>query len=177
MVVNLERRRLGRRGPELTRLGLGCGPLGNLFTAVDDADASATVDAAWEAGIRYFDTAPLYGYGLAEERLGRALASRPRDDYVVSTKVGRRLVPARDADPTIFAIAPDREPVFDYSRDGVRRALDDSLERLGLDRVDVVFVHDPDEHESDAVHGAFPALLELREQGVVGAIGAGMNQH
>ena len=172
----LGRRRLGRRGPEVTRLGLGGAPLGNMFTTVADDDAQATVDAAWDAGIRYFDTAPFYGHGLAEQRLGAALAGRPRDEYVISTKVGRVLVPSTGADTSIFKIEPDLAAVFDYSRDGVLRSFEASLARLGLDRVDVVLVHDPDSHEDDALAGAFPALLALRDQGVVGAIGAGMNQ-
>jgi D-threo-aldose 1-dehydrogenase len=175
-IEDLGRLRLGRRGPEVTRLGLGGGPLGNMFTTVADDDAQATVDAAWDAGIRYFDTAPFYGHGLAEQRLGRALAVRPRDDYVVSTKVGRVLVPSPGADTSIFKIDPDLAAVFDYSRDGVLRSFEASLSRLGLDRVDALFVHDPDSHEEDALAGAFPALVELRDQGVVGAIGAGMNQ-
>jgi D-threo-aldose 1-dehydrogenase len=169
-------RKLGRRGPAVTRLGLGCAPLGNLYTEVGEADAVATVDAAWAAGIRYFDTAPLYGHGLAEIRLGRALAQRPRDQYVISTKVGRVLVSANNRDAGIFVVGPDLAPVFDFSRDGVRRSLDESLERLGLDRVDVALVHDPDAHEGDALNHAFPALVELRDEGVIDAIGAGMNQ-
>ena len=171
------RRRLGRRGPEVTRLGLGTAPLGNLFSTVSDADADATVNAAWDAGIRFFDTAPLYGHGLAERRLGRALSGRPRDEYVIATKVGRLLRPSTGAlPPTIFTDVPDLEPVFAYSRDDTLRSIDESLERLGLDRVDVVHVHDPDDHEADAMTGAFPALIELRDQGVIGAVGAGMNQ-
>jgi D-threo-aldose 1-dehydrogenase len=153
--------------------------LGNLFDAVDDDDATDVVDASWDLGVRYFDTAPLYGHGLSERRLGRALAARPRDDFVLSTKVGRLLRPADAPVDTIFAV-PDAPgapaPVFDFSADGVRRSLDESLERLGLDRVDIVYVHDPDDHHDEAVAGAFPALVELRDQGVVGAIGAGMNQ-
>jgi len=180
MAVSLPRRRLSpldQPGPELTRLGLGCAPLGNLYTWVTDADAQATVDAAWDAGIRYFDTAPLYGHGLSESRLGRALSMRPRDEYVLSTKVGRRVVAASDADTGIFAVARDRAVAFDFSRDGVVRGLEESLDRLGVDRVDIAFVHDPDDHEGEALDGAFPALVELRNQGLVGAIGAGMNQH
>ena len=171
------RRRLGRRGPAVTGLGLGTAPLGNLFSTVTDADADATVDAAWDAGIRFFDTAPLYGYGLAERRLGRALKGRPRDEYVLATKVGRLLRPSSDAPTsTIFTDVPDLEPVSAYSRDDTLRSIDESLERLGLDRVDVVHVHDPDDHEADAMTGAFPALIELRDQGVIGAVGVGMNQ-
>ncbi len=162
----------------MTRLGLGCAPLGNLFQAVADDDAVATVDAAWDAGWRLFDTAPLYGHGLSERRLGAALAGRPRDEYVLSTKVGRLLRPpaAGSTVETIFVDAPDLDPVFAYSRDAVLRSIDESLERLGVDRIDVVHVHDPDDHEQAALDGAFPALIELREQGVVGAIGCGMNQ-
>ncbi len=176
MALTPERRRLGRRGPEVTRLGLGGAPLGNMFTTVTDNDAQSTVDAAWDAGIRYFDTAPFYGHGLAEERLGRALADRPRDEYVVSTKVGRVLVPSPGADTSIFQVEPELAAVFDYSRDGVLRSLDASLERLGVDHVDIALVHDPDAHEREALDHAFPALVELRDQGVLSAIGAGMNQ-
>ncbi len=175
--MTLERRRIGRRGPDVTRLGLGSAPLGNMFTAVSDDDAQATLAAAWDAGIRYFDTAPFYGHGLAETRVGRALTARPRDEFVVSTKVGRVLVPATDVDTSIFAVQSDRAAVFDFSRDGVRRSLDASLERLGLDRVDIALVHDPDSHEAEALAGAFPALVQMRDEGMVGAIGAGMNQH
>ncbi len=167
---------LGRRGVTVTRLGLGCAPLGNLFGPVPEADADATVDAAWDAGIRYFDTAPLYGLGLSEERVGRALAGRPRDEYVLSTKVGRLIEDAPGADPGIFAVAPGRVATFDYSRDAVLRSVDASLTRLGLDRIDVVLVHDPDDHERDALDHAFPALVELRDQGVIRAVGSGMNQ-
>lgn len=161
------------------RLGLGTAPLGNLFTAVSDADADATVHSAWVSGIRTFDTAPQYGHGLAEVRLGRALAQYPRDQFVLSSKVGRVLVapPAGASRPTTaFVEIPAVDPVFDYSRDGVLRSLDDTLTRLGVDRLDVVHVHDPDHHEAEALATAFPTLIELREQGVIGAVGCGMNQ-
>lgn len=167
---------LGPRGVEVTRIGLGCAPLGNLFTALSDDDATATICAAWDAGIRYFDTAPLYGHGLSEQRLGRGLHAYPRDGFVVSTKVGRVLRVDPDFDPGIFRIPRGLAPQFDFSRDGVLRSIEESLGRLGLDRLDVVLVHDPDDHEREALDGAFPALLELRDQGVVRAIGAGMNQ-
>src|SRR4051812_28436351 len=172
-----ERRTLGATSVSVTRLGLGCAPLGNLYREVDDADARATVEGAWDAGVRFFDTAPLYGHGLSEVRLGAALAARASDraDAVVATKVGRVLKTGPPGD-TIFAGVPPVRPVFDFSADGVRRSLDDSLARLGLDRVDVLHVHDPDDHEEDASGGAFPALRRLRDEGVVGAIGAGMNQ-
>lgn len=168
---------LGTRGVTVTRIGLGCGPLGNLFTAMSDGNATATVAAAWDAGIRYFDTAPLYGHGLSERRLGRALQTLPRDEFVVSSKVGRLLRADPDYDPGIFRIDRGLAPQFDYSRDGVLRSVEETLDRLGLDRIDIALVHDPDDHERAALDGAFPALVELRDQGVVRGIGAGMNQH
>ncbi|MEU5907299.1 aldo/keto reductase [Micromonospora sp. NPDC047527] len=164
----------------LTALGLGAAQGGNLFRATTDDEFAAAVDAAWAAGIRYFDTAPHYGLGLSERRLGAALRSRPRDEYVVSTKVGRLLVPspetAHQRDTEGFDVPADHRRVWDFSRDGVRRSLEASLERTGLDRVDVVYLHDPDEHWEQAATEAVPALVELRDQGVIGAIGAGMNQ-
>jgi D-threo-aldose 1-dehydrogenase len=164
----------------LSRLGLGTSPLGNLYAEVTDREARAVVDAAWEAGIRIFDTAPHYGLGLAEKRLGAALKDRPRDEFVLSTKVGRLLVPdpsgADRLDDDGFVVPARWRRVWDFSADGVRRSLESSLERLGLDRVDVVYLHDPDDHWDQAFGEALPALAELRSQGVVGAIGAGMNQ-
>jgi D-threo-aldose 1-dehydrogenase len=159
---------------DLGRLGLGCAPLGNLYRAVDDDIAAATVDAAWERGVRLFDTAPLYGHGLSEERLGAALAARPRDEYALATKVGRLLVPGAPPD-SIFAATPPRVPVFDFSADGVRRSIDESLERLDLDRIDLLHVHDPEDHLDQAEDEAFPALLRLRDEGVIGAVGVGTN--
>ena len=165
--------------PRLTELSLGCSQLGNLYRAITDEQAHATVEAAWELGIRYFDTAPHYGLGLSERRLGAALAGRPRDDYVLSTKVGRLLEPvahAQGIDDEGFDVAATHRRVWDFSRDGVLRSLHESLLRLGLDRVDIVYLHDPDEHYREALGTAYPALEELRAQGVVAAIGAGMNQ-
>ena len=157
------------------RLGLGTAPLGNLYSAVSDEAAEAAVAAAWDAGIRYFDTAPLYGSGLSETRLGRALAGRPRDEYEISTKVGRVLEPGTDPD-SIFVGTPPRRPRFDFSREGILRSFEASLDRLGLDRVDTLLLHDPDDHEDQARAEALPALIELRESGAVTSIGAGMNQ-
>jgi D-threo-aldose 1-dehydrogenase len=137
------------------------------------------VDAAWDLGVRYFDTAPHYGLGLSERRLGAALAARPRDAYVVSTKVGRLLEPADvvdGLDDEGFAVPATHRRVWDFSRDGIRRSLSQSLERLGLDRVEIVYLHDPDEHWNDVLETGFPALAELRAEGVVDSIGAGMNQ-
>jgi D-threo-aldose 1-dehydrogenase len=142
---------------------------------VTEAAADATVAAAWEHGIRSFDTAPLYGHGLSERRLGRALRERPREAYVLSTKVGRLLAPGAGGTDG-FVIPPTHHVVWDFSAGGVRRSLEASLERLGLDRVDTVLIHDPDRHYRAALEQAYPALHELRAQGVVKALGAGMNQ-
>lgn len=132
----------------LPQLGLGTAPLGGLFGAVDDETARATIDAAWSAGVRHFDTAPLYGSGVAESRLGSALAGRPRDEYTISTKVGRLLVPGTP-DPR-FAGAPRLAPVFDFSPDAVRRSLTESLARLQHGRIDIALLHDPEQHLDDA---------------------------
>jgi len=170
---------LGRGGLRVSALALGTAPLGNLYAPVAEEDAAATVGSALEAGLTYVDTAPHYGLGLAERRLGRLLAGVPRDRFVVSTKVGRLvrpLAPGETADPEGFADSPPARRVWDLSGDGVRRSLEESLERLGLDRVDILLLHDPDDHEREAFEQAFPALIGLRDQGVVTAIGAGMNQ-
>ncbi|MFF8726524.1 aldo/keto reductase [Streptomyces sp. NPDC015171] len=171
--------RLGRSAVEVTPLGLGAAPLGNLYTPVTDEQAHAAVHAAWQRGIRYFDTAPHYGLGASERRLGAALRAYDRARYTVSTKVGRRLEPADGTGDDLangFAVPADQRRVWDFSADGVRRTLEASLARLGLDRVDVVYLHDPDDHAEQALREGYPALEKLRSEGVVGAIGAGMNQ-
>ncbi|MDU0291644.1 aldo/keto reductase [Saccharothrix longispora] len=163
----------------LTRLGVGGGPLGNLYTPVSDEDAFAALEAAWDAGVRYFDTAPHYGLGLSERRLGEFLRGRPRNSFVVSTKVGRLLEPSSAGGDDLangFAVPATSRRVWDFGADGVRRSLESSLERLGLDRVDVVYLHDPDDHWERAASSAVPALVSWREQGVVDAVGVGMNQ-
>ncbi|MER6569795.1 aldo/keto reductase [Streptomyces sp. NPDC001093] len=171
--------RLGRSGVEVTPLGFGAATLGNLYRPVDDEQAREAVRAAWQRGIRYFDTAPHYGLGLSERRLGAALREYGRADYTVSTKVGRRLEPADGTGDDLahgFAVPAAHRRVWDFSADGVRRTLEASLERLGLDRVDIVYLHDPDDHAEQAFREGYPALEKLRAEGVVGAIGAGMNQ-
>ncbi len=169
-----------RTGLPLTEIGMGVAQFGNLNRETSDEASAAAVDAAWDAGIRTFDTAPHYGLGLSERRLGAALAGRPRDEYVLSTKVGRLLVPSPETadrqDDQGFVVPADTKRVWDFSRDGVLRSIEQSLERIGTDRIDVVYVHDPDHYGDEALDGAFPALIELRDQGVVGAIGTGMNQ-
>lgn len=163
-------------GLALSALGLGTAPLGGMFAPVDEADAEATLAAAFDLGMRYVDTAPQYGWGLAERRAGRALGRRPRDSFVLSTKVGRLLEPVAERQSgDIFTGAPPAIARFDFSRDGVLRSLEASLGRLGLDRVDVIYVHDPDDFHDQARDEAIPALVEMRGQGVVRAVGVGMN--
>ena len=184
-----ERRRLGRTGVELSALGLGGGPLGELFVRVSEADAQATLEAAWTAGVRYFDTAPWYGRGLSEHRVGRFLRGVRRGEAVVSTKVGRVL--RRPRDPGRFDTAPWAgglrfEVVFDYGYDAILRSYEDSLQRLGLERVDVLLVHDLDvrhhgdelgRHVAQLTTGAgWRALEELRAAGEVRALGFGINE-
>ena len=191
--ASLPTRPLGRSPVRVTELSFGGAAIGNLFTAVTDEAARAAVDAAWDGGIRTFDTAPHYGLGLSERRLGDALRDRPRDEYVISTKVGRLLEPAVPGpggpgaggtgvggtggqDTEGFAIPASHVRRWDFSADGVRRSLEASLERLGLDRVDFVLIHDPDNHGEQALREAYPALERLRAEGTVRAIGVGMNQ-
>ena len=175
-------RAFGRGGLTVGPIGYGSAALGNLYRPRPEDEWPGIVPAAWEAGVRYYDTAPHYGLGLAEERLRESLRAFPRDEYVLSTKVGRVLDPNPDYRPgdtdiaNLFDVPATLRRRFDYSRDGVLRSVEDSLRRLGVDRIDVLFVHDPDDHEREALEGAFPALDELRSQGVIRSYGAGMNQ-
>ncbi|HEX4057199.1 MAG TPA: aldo/keto reductase [Galbitalea sp.] len=174
------RMRATRRGLRLTELGLGVAQFGNLYRETTDDEAAGAVEAAWRAGIRYFDTAPHYGLGLAERRLGELLRAYPRGDYVISTKVGRLLVPSPETadrlDDEGFAVAASSRRQWDFSRDGILRSIEDSLERTGLDYFDVLYLHDPDDHVEQATTEGIATLIELREQGVVKAVGAGMKQ-
>lgn len=173
-----------------TELGFGTAPLGNLYRAVPEAQAEAVLDAAWEAGIRYYDTAPLYGFGLAETRLNRFLRGKPRDSYVLSTKIGRLLKAAtpetRDGIGKFFD-TPSRKEVYDYGYDAVFRSVEFSLERMGVDRIDILYAHDLDvfNHRSqealdarlsEFISGGYRALLKLREERVIAAFGAGVNE-
>ena len=189
-IDSTERVPLGRTGLAVTRLAFGGASIGGLFAQVTDEDAIGTVRHAWDLGVRSFDTAPLYGYGASERRMGAALRDRPRDAYVLSTKVGRlvrdeaTIAPGTDIDPQVLDGREDAfyvrngpvRIVFDFSADGIRRSLEESLERLGLDRIDIAFIHDPDDHWPAAIGEAWPALERLRSEGVVRAVGAGMNQ-
>lgn len=183
--------RLGNGGLRFTELGFGTAPLGNLYRAISDDSARATMDAAWEGGVRYYDTAPLYGLGLAETRLNAFLRDKPRDEYVLSSKIGRLLKPCPPGEHTgvgKWFEVPDRQEVFDYSYDGVMRSIEFSLERLGVARLDILYAHDlcifthGSKAASDARidelfdQGGYDAMIALRDQGVVKAIGGGVNE-
>ena len=182
--------RHGRGGLTFTELGFGSAPVGNLYRAISDADAQAVLQAAWDGGVRHFDTAPQYGLGLSETRLNPFLRGKPRGEYVLSSKVGRLLrvttPDRRDALDKWFEV-PARNVVYDYSHDGVLRSVEFSLERLGVDRIDILYVHDLDvwSHGSAAVmeayretfmSGGLKALTRLRDEGVIAAFGAGLNE-
>lgn len=173
----------GRTPLTTTLLGLGTAPLGGLIAPVPDEAAHAVVQRACDVGLRFFDTAPLYGYGSAESRLGHVLARQPRDGFTLSTKVGRLIRPPEAAGTGLdaggagqFIGAPPLVPVFDFSYDAVMRSFEESLERLGLDRIDVLHIHDPDDFYEQALSGAYKALDRLRNEGTIQAVGAGMNQ-
>ncbi|MBI1774774.1 MAG: aldo/keto reductase [Proteobacteria bacterium] len=182
------RRRLGRTSLSLTQMGFGGAPLGNLFERVPAAAAAAALERALAAGLGYFDTAPLYGHGLSEERMGKVLAAVPRERFLVSTKVGRLLVPAPagKAEGGNFIDVPPLSIAYDYSYDGALRSVEASLTRLGLDRIDILLIHDIDRFTHgaeaqpsrfrEAIEGAYPALARLRKEGTVGAIGLGVNE-
>ncbi len=175
---------------DFTELGFGTAPIGNLFRAISEEDAQATLEAAWASGVRYYDTAPLYGLGLSETRLNHFLRGKNRDGYVLSTKVGRVMQvcpPDQRTGIGKFFDTPSRREVYDYGHDGVMRSFEASLERLGVDRVDILFVHDVDifthgsKEASDArieefMGSGYRALVSLRDQGVIKAIGGGINE-
>ena len=183
-------RRIDDSAINFSELGFGTAPIGNLYRAVSDDEANAVLEAAWQAGVRFFDTAPLYGLGLAETRLNRFLRGKPRDEYVLSTKAGRLLAVCSPEERTgigKFFDTPTRREIFDYSYDGVMRSVEFSLARLGVDRIDILLAHDLDvfTHGSQAVldekleefmQGGYHAMLSMREQGVIKAFGAGVNE-
>ena len=182
------RRQLGKTSLSVSQLGFGSAPLGNMYRAFPDAVAASTVSAAYEVGVRLFDTAPLYGHGLAEHRLGAALRAQPRDSYVLCSKVGRLLdpCPPEQVDAGIFHSTLPFEPRYDYSYDGVMRSFEDSLQRLGTHRIDILLIHDVDiwthgskaaseQRIAEVMQGGYRALRELRDEGVINAIGAGVN--
>ena len=166
-----------RTGVEVSRLSLGTAALGGLYTSVSDADCTDTVLAAIDNGINFIDTAPHYGKGTSEVRIGKALAGRDRSTFVISTKIGRLLVPST-TDIDVFFMDADNtvERKFDFSASGVRQSLEGSLERLGLDSVEILFIHDPDANADEAILEAYPELDRMRSEGIIKAIGVGMNQ-
>lgn len=174
----LERKTLGSSGLQVTRLGLGCAALGGLYGDIPDQQAHAVVHKALDLGLNLIDTAPLYGSGKSEIRLGQALQGVPRDNYVLASKVGRVLEPTDDEDRgmDIFGDPPPFKPVFDFSHDGIMRSVEESLQRLQLDRIDILHIHDPDDHYREAIGSAYPALDKLRGEGTIKAVSAGMNQ-
>ena len=173
----LEKRQLGSTGLAVTRIGLGCASIGGLFGDIDDDQAVEVVRRALYLGVNLFDTAPLYGAGRSETRLGKALQGVPRDQYVLCTKVGRVLDVDPDADTPISRDGyPSLKAVFDFSRDGILRSIEESLHRLQADRIDVLHIHDPDNHYDAAIGQAYPVLQQLREEGVIRGVSAGMNQ-
>ncbi|MFN8620976.1 MAG: aldo/keto reductase [Chloroflexota bacterium] len=189
----MDRRRIGTTSLEVTTLGFGGNALGNLYTTIDETEARDTVRAAWDTGVRYFDTAPMYGHGLSERRVGDALRSLPRDEVILSTKVGRLLVPYGKVPPPrptpkqggIFTGELPFLPTFDFSYDATLRSFEDSLQRLGMNRIDILLIHDCDEWSQGPVYrqalrtvesGALKALRRLKDEGTIAAFGAGVNQ-
>jgi len=171
-------RRLGRTTLSITALGFGTTGIGGLYSATSEQAAEETMETAWELGVRFFDTAPQYGNGMAEQRLGAFLTTKARDEYVLCTKVGWLLrMPERGASETSnFKDTPPKRPTFDFSYDGVMISVEESLKRLGVERIDVLHIHDPDAHFANAINGAYKALDRLRSEGAIGAVGVGMNQ-
>ena len=185
--MSITARPLGKTGLGLTSLGCGGTAMGNMYKAVSDDEAQATLRAAWDIGIRYYDTAPLYGHGLSEHRFGTAIRGFGKNAFLLSTKVGWRLYPARGADTGagLFEGVPPFTRRLDYSYDGTMRSFEDSMQRLGIDQVDILLIHDCDRRNQgdefptrfkEAMVGSYKALLKLREEGVVKAIGCGLNE-
>jgi D-threo-aldose 1-dehydrogenase len=186
-----EKRRLGRTGIEVTALGFGAAPIGGFRATIPEAEAQSLLDAAWDGGVRYFDTSPFYGYGRSELRVGHALRQRPRDAFVVSTKIGRVMHALRPGEVPPGGLRqgglPGFVPEFDYSYDGVMRSLEQSCLRMGLARIDILLIHDIDfwtirdhgvleDRFRTVMEGGYRALHELRAAGVIGAIGCGLNE-
>jgi len=178
----INKRKIGKTDIEVSELGFGCAPLGGWPIAVNDQDANLSLDTAWSKGIRYFDTAPLYGSGMSEKRLGNFLQKKDREEFVISTKVGRLIVETNQSKAAEkFIGSPiDKDSEFNFTYDATMQSFEDSLSRLGLDKIDILYLHDPDNHPDhfeEAKKGAVKALIKLRDEGVVRAIGCGMNQN
>ena len=176
-----ELRRISDTDITVTCFGFGGASMGNMYTVAHDDAAVKAIRSAHKAKVRYFDTAPMYGFGKSERLYGSVLKDQPRDSFVLSSKVGRLIVagkPTPESEDTCFVEIDNAYSIFDYSRDGVLRSLEESRKRLGIERIDIVYIHDPDVNDSfkQALEEAFPALADLKSQGIIGAIGAGMNQ-
>lgn len=181
-------RKFGRTSLEVSAMGYGAAPIGNIFRPITEDDSRRMLKAAWDSGLRYFDTAPMYGHGLSEARVGESLRWYPRDEFVISSKVGRILKPKprRKIDFSPWVDGLPFEIQFDYSYDGAKRSLEDSIQRMGLEHIDIAFIHDIDKFTHgaeaqparfrEAMEGAYRALENLRDQGVVKAIGVGVNE-
>jgi len=170
---------IGKTNLSISELGIGTAPIGGWPKIIEEEKALETLETAWGNGVRYFDTAPMYGYGMAEERLGKFLKTKDRDTFVISTKVGRIIIDS-DISSTFepfFKGAPKREPYFDFSYDATLRSFEDSLKRLQLDKIDILLIHDPDNHFDDAINGSLKAVQKLKDEKVISAIGCGMNQN
>ncbi len=166
---------IARTGLQVTKLGLGTAPLGGLFTSVLDSDSDELIRSAFDNELNFFDTAPQYGHGTAEIRLGRILKTIGKP-YVLETKVGRVLNPTASADKAWFADAnPHLEPVFDFSAEGIKRSIEESLKRLGVDHIDIALLHDADDHLEQAIREAYPVLDDYRRQGIIKGVGMGLN--
>lgn len=175
MVVHSEQFSFGRGGLSVSRLGVGTAPLGGLFSSVPDDDVDDLISSALDEGLTYFDTAPFYGSGSSERRIGKGLRKVPRSSFTISTKVGRILVPGASDEPTEYYDLDPFTPVFDYTASGIRRSFESSLERLGLDSIDILYIHDPDDHLDQAISEAYPELDKMRGEGLVASIGVGTN--
>lgn len=180
--MNLNKRKIGTTNLEITELGMGTAPLGGWPIAVSDEESYETLEKAWSLGIRYFDTAPLYGSGMSESRVGNFLSSKNRDDFVISTKVGRVIFDTKKSKAAEkFMGQPEhKDSRFDFSYDATMKSFEESLKRLNLDRVDILHLHDPDNSPDALFHakrGAIKAMIELKEQKLIKAIGCGMNQN
>jgi len=176
----IKKRKIGNTDLEVSELGMGTAPIGGWPVVVSPDQAHGTLNAAWENGIRYFDTAPLYGSGMAEERLGKFLKEKKRNEFVVATKIGRLVVPSLEGNEKFKGQDPNKDTVFDFSYDGVMRSYEESLKRLQLDSVDVLHLHDPDNHPDhlgEAKKGAIKAMIKLKEEKAVKALGCGLNQN
>ena len=180
MQKNIKKNKIGNTNIEITEVGMGTAPIGGWPKEVSSYQARQTLEKAWNEGIRYFDTAPLYGSGMAEERLGSFLKEKNRNEFIVATKVGRIIVPSKTGDIKFKGSPKDRESQFDFSYDGVMRSFEMSLKRTTLDKFDILQLHDPDnhpDHYKQALKGALKAMIKLKDEKVVSAIGCGLNQN